>query len=279
MHRSSSFPWTYVESWIAGSRTARLFENVQTYAMFIGQPRSGTSLLGSILNAHRHCCIAHELNALRYLRRGYRREQLFWLIKKRDAWFGGSKGRRWTGYDYAVENQWQGRYEKLLVIGDKKAAQSSELIRKHPGLLAKLQRTVDVPVRMIHLVRDPYNVIRTIHKKRSRTSLELAADMFFNRCEVNWQLMQVNSDSVMTIRLEQLISEPQRHLVDLCNFLSLEPMDDYIADCSKLFFAKPRQSKLEISWPPALVEQVARRAERFPFLAGYTFQTSESKAA
>ncbi|MFP6611228.1 MAG: hypothetical protein VB835_02870, partial [Pirellulales bacterium] len=70
MRRSSAFPWTYIESRIAGSRGRYLFDQLKTYVMFIGQPRSGTSLLGSILNAHRRMCVAQELNALRYVRRG-----------------------------------------------------------------------------------------------------------------------------------------------------------------------------------------------------------------
>lgn len=270
MHRSSAFPWTFVESWLAGRRAAGLFEDVQTYAMFIGQPRSGTSLLGSLINAHRHACMSHELNALRYIQRGYGREQLFWLIKKRDEWFGKS-GRNWTGYDYTVEGEWQGQHEKLLVIGDKKAARSTEMFRRHPNLLDKLQRAVQAPVRMIHLVRDPFNVIRTIHKKRTRTSLELAAKMFFGRCETNWRLMQQHGDMTLTIRLEKLIAAPQQHLNELCGFLGLDATGEYIRACSSVLFEKPRQSKTEITWPPELIAHIQRQIERFPFLEGYSF--------
>jgi hypothetical protein len=271
MHRSSTYPWTYIESLVAGYRARSLFDDVRTYAMFIGQPRSGTSLLGSIINAHRNVCMSHELNALRYIRRGYGRAQLFWLIKKRDEWFGES-GRKWTGYDYTVEGEWQGQHEKLLVIGDKKAGCTTEMLRKYPNLFDKLQRVVNVPIRMIHLVRDPYNVIRTIHKKRSRTSLELATKMFLDRCETNWRLMQQHGDTILTIRLEELIAEPEQHLKDLCGFLGIEATAEYVRACSSVLFEKPRQSKTEISWPPELVERIERQAERFPFLAGYSFE-------
>ena len=119
MRRSSAYPWTYVESLVAGRASDSIFADVRTYLMFIGQPRSGTSLLGSLLNAHPYALVGHELNALRYVRRGYTRRQLFWLLLMKDREFA-RRGRNWTGYDYAVSGQWQGRFEKLLVIGDKK---------------------------------------------------------------------------------------------------------------------------------------------------------------
>ena len=135
MRRSSVYPWTYVESMVAGLREREAFDQVRTYCMFIGQPRSGTSLIGSLMNAHRHLLIAQELNALRYVIRGYSRNQLYWLLKMKDQEFA-SDGRRWTGYQYEVEGQWQSMTERPLVIGDKKAGLSSELIAKHDELQA-----------------------------------------------------------------------------------------------------------------------------------------------
>lgn len=272
LRRTSASPWTYIESWLGGRRIKEQFDEVQTYVMFIGQPRSGTSLLGSILNAHPDICVAQELNALRYLGRGYNREQLFWLLLRRDSDFARS-GRNWTGYNYSVEGQWQGRTRQLRVIGDKKAGKSSDQLRRRPGLLDKLIRTVRVPLRIIHVVRDPFNVITTVHRKVGIT-LEKSAENYFRRCEINWQLMQRHGHMIQTFRLEDLIVSPRQHLDELCRFLDVEAPRDYIDACVSLLFEKPRQSKSDCDWPPSLIAHVSRRIEDFPFLAGYAYETA-----
>ena len=268
MRRSSAYPWTYLESMVAGHRSRNMFADVSKYVMFIGQPRSGTSLVGSLLNAHPHMWIAQELNALRYVSRGYGRVQLYWLLYMKDREFG-QNGRTWTGYDYAVPSQWQGRFEKLLVIGDKKAGLSSEQLGREPELLVRLQHLVMVPIRIFHIVRNPFNVITTIHRKRRRTSLSKAADMFFGRCETNWMMMQQHPEMVLTVKLEDLIAEPKDHLGRMCRFLDLTAEDSYLQACASVLFSKPRQSQSAVTWDPSLVDSVRERIEAFPFLHGY----------
>jgi hypothetical protein len=238
--------------------------------MFIGQPRSGTSLLGSILNAHRHMCVAQELNALRYVRRGYNREQLFWLLMQRDATFAKG-GRQWTGYDYLVPNQWQGKFEKLLVVGDKKAGLSTDQLLRRPKLMDKLRSTVGLPIRIVHVVRDPFNVITTVHHRR-KISMEKSAAIYFRRCETNWQLMQQYGDGVLTLKLEELIAQPESHLRQLCSFLGVDAPGDYISDSAGILFAKPKQTKTQTEWPANLVEYVQRAAAKYPFLREYAFE-------
>lgn len=270
MYRSSAFPWTYVESFLAGRRARATFQDVQSYVMFIGQPRSGTSLIGSLLNAHRHTLFCQELNALKYILRGYNRDQLYWLIHKRDEEFADG-GRRWTGYDYEVPNQWQGRYEKLLVIGDKKAGCSSEIIRRHPHVVKMLEHRVGVPVRMVHVVRNPFDTITTISRKRNRTSLRKAARMYLERCETNWRLLEDRGEAIATIHLEDVIANPRQHLVDLARFIGVQPDEEYIDACAGLLFSEPRQTKASVDWPDDLIDMVIQRIDKYPFLRGYDF--------
>jgi hypothetical protein len=248
--------------------------------MFIGQPRSGTTLIGSLLNAHRNMLVAQELNALKYVRRGYDRDQLFWLIHQNEKEFG-AHGRRWTGYQYNVPSQWQGKWEKLLVIGDKKAGKSSEELARRSQLLERLERIVQLPVKVVHIVRNPFNVITTIHRKVPNTSLPEAAGMYFARCAVNWRLMQERPDQVFTFRLEQFIGDPGRHLRSLCDWLNLPAHDDYLNDCQRLVFAQPHQSRFDVDWPAELVKSVQERMCLYPFLGGYKFHEvgGSSKAA
>ena len=64
-----------------------MFSGVSTYCMFIGLPRSGHTLVGVLLNAHKNAVIAHELNALKFIKRGFSKNQLFYLLLYRDGLF------------------------------------------------------------------------------------------------------------------------------------------------------------------------------------------------
>lgn len=274
MFLTSASPLTYVESLIGGHRSAEAFQDVRTYAMFIGQPRTGSSLMGSLLNAHCNMLVSQELNALKYLRRGYSRKQLFWLIRRNDQKFA-RRGRRWTGYRYGVPNQWQGECEKLLVIGDKKGGKSTEELLRKGHLLTQLEETVGIPVRIIHMVRNPYDVITTVFRKTPVESLEEASRRFFARCEKNWQLKQERGEQIKTIRLEELILKPEQHMTDLCRFLNVEPRQDYVSDCATVIFSKPHQTKSSVDWPTDLVRSVGEQMKAFPFLDGYQFDETE----
>jgi hypothetical protein len=57
----------YTTSLLQNRRNAEYFRGIQTYCMFVGYPRTGHSLIGSLLDAHPRVVIAHELNALKAL--------------------------------------------------------------------------------------------------------------------------------------------------------------------------------------------------------------------
>jgi len=57
----------YLSSRINCRSTAALFDKVRTYVMFVGYPRSGHSLIGSLLDAHPNVVIAHEMDALQFV--------------------------------------------------------------------------------------------------------------------------------------------------------------------------------------------------------------------
>ncbi|MFW6087995.1 MAG: sulfotransferase, partial [Myxococcota bacterium] len=128
----------FVRSLYLVPRYRQDFAQVEAFCLFIGYPRSGHSLIGSLLTGHPECVISHELNALAYVRRGFRREQLFALILDRDQWFS-HQGREWTGFDYSVEGLWQGHHDRLRVIGDKKGGASTLLLERDPTLLHALR--------------------------------------------------------------------------------------------------------------------------------------------
>ncbi|MDD4881572.1 MAG: hypothetical protein PHX10_08350, partial [Gallionellaceae bacterium] len=151
----------YIEKLDFASRQAKeRFKDLDSFCLFVGYPRSGHSLVGSLLDAHPEVVMAHELNALRCVKAGFSQNMIFELILRNVQLFN-KKGREWTGYNYKVEGQWQGRYRKLKVIGDKKGGNTS-LMLKNKAFQTAVERIFKVPVKYLHVIRNPYDNITTM---------------------------------------------------------------------------------------------------------------------
>lgn len=239
--------------------------------MFIGYPRSGHSLVGSLLNAHPDVLIAHELDALRYIGSGVvGRAQLLSLIVQAERQFGRSD-RHWTGYDYKVPAQWQGRHRVIKVIGDKKGGRSTIRLSERPELLQRLQHIVRMPVHLLHVIRNPYDTIATMYQ-RGHGSIATCTDRFFVMCATNRALRDSASPPTIDLHLEQLIDDPQCRLEEVCRRLGLDPTHDYLAACASIVAPHPHASRFEIQWEERELVEVARRMSGFAFLQGYTFE-------
>jgi len=238
--------------------------------MFIGYSRSGHSLVGSLLDAHPEIVISHELDALKYFRAGFGRNRIFSLILENSRDFT-SRGREWSGYSYAVPDLWQGRYENLRIIGDKRGGRSTRRFMKDPWLVHVIEKRLDLPVRYIHVLRNPYDVISSMHRHEG-LDIHRHIDRFFNNHRTNESVKEAaGADLVFDLRLEDLISDPVGRLSDLCGFLGVGASGDYLEACSGIVMDKPSKARLKFDWTPEQVELVRTRMESCPMLAGYSF--------
>jgi hypothetical protein len=253
-----------------GRSRARELRTVESFCMFIGYPRSGHSLLGSLLDAHREVVIAHELDVLRLVAAGWPRHAIYSRLLNHDASFTAS-GRQWFGYDYSVPGQWQGRTSLLRVIGDKKGGKSTEQLGRQPGLLDRLRTTIGVPLRVVHVVRSPFDNITTM-ARRSGETLEQSTERFFALCAAVSDIKgRLSADELLDVRHEALVADPRVELRRACRFLGVEPDGSYLDACANAVFSAPRQSRRDLPWNGALVERVAEEASRYGFFDGYTY--------
>ena len=265
------------EAWLASRRAARRLAprlaEVERFCLFVGYPRSGHSLLGSLLDAHPEIVIAHELNVLRYLKYGFRREQLFALLWE-NARSHAEAGRVQSGYGYAVPGQWQGRVRRLRVIGDKRGGSAIRRLEADPAQLPRLEARVGVPLRFVHVLRNPFDNIATIQRRRPRMDVEAAAAHYFamvRGVEALWQ--RLPAQARLDVRHEDLVAEPERELASACRFLGVEDAEDYLRACAGVVWRTPRQSRYEIAWPGGSRARIQTEIERHPFLQGYRFES------
>lgn len=241
--------------------------------MFIGYPRSGHTLVGALLDAHPNAVVAHELDALDYIRKGVEKEDLYQLLIENSRRFT-EEGSKWESYSYEVPGQWRGRFDELKVIGDKKGGASTSKLGADPDLLSQLRRTSANEVKLIHVIRNPYDNISTMFLRRTvNRSLRRTMKNYFSLCETNMEVKrQVGEDAIFEVKHEDFVGSPEYYLRELCDFLGLELREDYLGDCASRVFDSPRKSRHKIKWSDQNIAMVGEYMGRYDFLNGYSYE-------
>ncbi len=247
------------------------FKSVEKYCMFIGYTRSGHSLIGSLLDAHPNIIISHELNALRLFEKGISKRKIYYLILQNSRRQSAAV-RQETGYSYQVPNQWQGKFKTLKVIGDKRGSGSNRIIRDNPDILKVLSNEIDVPIKFVHVLRNPYDNITTMISKKG-ADLEYGINSYFRKCQtVAYLKTQISSNDILDVRHESLIADPHPVLKELCNFLGVEVTKDYLDDCASIVFKSPKKTRFNLQWTNESIELVKNKIDKFEFLKGYSYE-------
>ena len=213
MVRRAKLPAVYVLSGFQGWRRRRWFDSIETYCGFVGYPRSGHTLIAALLNAHPEIVLANELGALDWLSKGFGRLQVCSMILAQDRDFART-GYEFLGYRYAVPGQWQGRFRQLRVVGDKDGARDNTILRSQPELLERLGRVMGTRVRILHVVRNPYDMLATFLKRDKAMggtatvdeALDLAVRAFGTAQGI---LRRLPAEQVLTVRHEAFVRDPR----------------------------------------------------------------------
>ena len=255
------------------------YEHLRCFLIFMGYPRSGSSTLATLLDAHEAIIISHELNVLELINKGFKQQQLFYLIKKNSRLFN-RKGRMSTGYPGIIQGQFNGRAKKLEVIGDKKAGKTSLLAAQNPNLLERLKYEIKAPVKCIHIVRNPFDMITTqayggnLRQKTISTSdIENATAFCFKKIDTVFELIQKDNLEIYTLRHEDLIKNPTMVLQNLFTWLGLNTDSRYLDACKKHLFVKPNKSREKYNWSEPEIEKVLKKINEIPFLKDYSFSS------
>ena len=273
------YPTTRVRSWFDGIRLRGDFDEVRAFVIFVGQPRTGHSLVGALLDAHPNALIAHELDALKYVEAGFDRHRLFALLVRAEEERIAAGHLSSTGYQYLVEGQWQGRYEHLQVIGDKKGGRSTARLGDDIGLLDRLRETVGVDVHVVQVVRNPFDVIATMQRRAPKRQLTDVVDLFFELADtVDEVRRRVAPDRFHELHHDALINDPTATLGELCRFLTLSAPADYLDACSTIIYDAPSRTRGDVAWTPELLERVGTRAAAHPSLEHYRFDARPTPA-
>ena len=255
---------------VDGVRNRRTFQGVERFFFMLGYTRSGSTLVGSLLNAHPQMVIAQEIDIFRFLRPGITRNTLFGMVLVRDRQFAAID-RDYHGFDYAVPEGDQGRFTTLRVLGDKHAGRATRRLRDDPHALERLRSLVGVPIRVLHLVRNPFDNIASIARNRNMP-LSSAIDIYRKLGIAADQTMtRLSTDELFEIRYEDLTADPTARLNEICGFIGVPATTDYLNRCATLIDHGGRRSRDSLSWSAEEIAMVEELIGSRPSLEHYSF--------
>lgn len=258
----------YCRTYIISAANIGAFEDIETFCVFIGRGRTGHSLIGALLDAHPEVVLAHEENILYYVNRFSRNQMLLDNTRHHS-----NIGRIWGNYKYLVPDSWQGKYSKIRVIGDKKGGGTFKKLSNYPNIFRKLEVKIGVPVKIIHVNRNPFDNIATDTRGKV-DKLPYSIDKYFSDIdEITRFLNKRDPDSYMTVYHEKFIDDPECCLNDICKFLGISPSREYLKNCVSIVRKKACQSRHKLQSSMERKKKVEEGISKFEILDGYSFET------
>ena len=285
-------------------------DGVEKFVFFIGYPRSGHSIIGSMMDAHPDMIIAHEFmvfekwpqQAAKLTNKAF----LFNALYK-DSYDDVTTGWRSSkedkkGYTLQMKATWQGQFSRLRVIGDKSGGKVSYLYHESPETVQKSYRqlveTVQIPVHTIHVVRNPYDMIATqvlytaayeqspnaparkiaASEDRKYDNPEMLMSMSkeqFKRAEGSKNMTEACNLTVLEIYDEDFIQDPKSTMKIICEFLDLECTEEYLQLCYDKTYRSMSRTRNWVKWTPEALKYVSNQIKDYPFFHRYINTLSE----
>ena len=274
-----------------------VISKIKTFVLFVGISRSGHSIVAAILDSHPHIVVSNELDAFSKINQSSK-ASLFNLIWKKSyrAASVGKLERSGKGYSLSVDGSWQGAYQSYItVIGDKHGGKIAKEFLETPELfqshLSKLRSLVNMPIKVIHVIRNPYDNIATIALYRhfdqrrvnistTKTSnetinikpvvMEKATYYYFNLFQASELMRQQLNLDVMDVHGKDLITNPMVIVNRMCDFLRVSCSSTYLNSVGRKIFSSESKTRYKVVWTNEQLSEIKENILKYNTLRRYS---------
>ena len=240
------------------------------FLLIIGNSRSGSTLIGSVLDNHNQMVISNESETSRSLWARLDRKLLFKEILENSANNYRSKPLK-GDYDYAIDGALSPYEKDVKVIGDKIWNPAMLLLHGDHSLLNRIQDCVGIPIKIINSIRNPFDIISTM-SKRSGAPLSDRIKWCFNHFEASVAIRENHLfDNFMNIYHEDFLSVPEETIGTLCEFLGVDCPHNFLLRIEKILFKSPNKTRYETQWDKILIDQVENKIKTYECLSRYSY--------
>lgn len=277
------------------SYRAGVAQTLERYLMFIGHDQSESILIGALLNAHLEMVVANEAGTIKNFSPKTTQYEILRMIFSEDMKVLEYEQKE----SYAqrklvhVKGQWERRYSRLRVIGDKLAYVSTMRLYNEPEVLGSFQKTIGVPINVLFVYRNPYDMIATRSLKNLSSNCSIRQDLlsdykpvdsekyeldskeisdFFEYFDKVRKVLAMFSDGqVFPISYEGFVASPVQKLQEFCVFLGVKYKQYYLDGCASMVDANIHKSRYKVKWTREQLDEVAQGIKKCPWLEGYNF--------
>ena len=156
--------------------------------------------------------------------------------------------------------------------------------------LELFQEFVGYPLRIIHIVRNPYDNIATkflygisgetrkdairedIQIVSEDTSIDTYVRRHINAIQKIQRFIDYFGDRMLTLHHEDLIEDPIQFLTKLCNYLVIACSDYYLEKASEVVFSNPTKSRHSVEWSNETRDSIELAIQKYEFLRRYSYE-------
>ncbi len=240
------------------------------FALIVGNARSGTTIVGAIIDSHSKMLCANESSASGVFWRGMDRPQILDNIID-NCRHNLANQRPSEGYLYGI-NTCDKNAQDVEVIADKIWNPALLLLAGQRNLLTSLQDRTGAETVLVHCVRNPFDVIATMHR-RSGAALRDRLGWYAMHCEAIQMIIDRDEKPIHLLRHEDLSERPVQISRELFEWLGYPTSEAHLKDIQSRVLPKPRQTRLEVEWSDELIQAVDGLTDRYAFLRGYSFHS------
>lgn len=287
----------------------QVIDQVEKFVFFIGYTRSGHTIVSSVLDANPNVVIGQEFKVFRMVMlhnhaelindKSYLFNQLYWKSWN-ESHFGVTSVNQ-AGEKYGVgilfnNYSWHGMYKNLRVIGYKSAASATGMYRGNPSqfkqVYKRFSHTLQIPIHVIHVVRNPYDMIATnfMCKLRSRSkgqvpqsseSKDSANMLLGSMSKVFWladgvldMIMDPELDlKVLEVHNADFVKKPAETVKRICAFLEVDCPEGYVQACKEKAYIHVSKTREAMHFPKQMITQIGQKLNNYPFFRRYTYNS------
>ena len=276
-----------------------VIDHIKTFVFFLGHGHSGHSIVGSLMDAHPHMVISHELDVFTKL---YMRtlkptkQDIFNAVwnNTMQTIINGYRANPVKGYDMVMGGLYQGKYvDHIDVIGDKKGGVTAHLLLTQPEKWSdayNILKSLNVTLKVIQVFRNPYDNIATsvllqhsglqtfasikqsnVTRKLSPSEIDIYIKNYFLHHNTIVNAKEMYNLDIVEIHGKDLISDPRATLLKLCNHLGVHCSNNYLEICSKKVFKTESKTRQLINWTNEQLKTIQQNIDKYSNLQGYSF--------
>ncbi len=201
-------------------------------------------------------------------------------------------------YTLDVPGSWAGHFVGgLKVIGDKSATAPDAYLKLNnhfKEMYQRLQDLVKVPLHVIHVVRNPFDIIATSalyeyghehghngpkarynfteeHRLVDHKLLNKSAKAVMEKARAVHEMKSLCNMTVLEIHNEDLVQRPAATVTQICRFLQVPCPSRYVAACVDKVFPVVSKTRSKVEWSHDLRQWVEQEIKKYPFFNRYSF--------